>query len=179
MEEFVITAAQEGKQSIAQTIINNGPLASAKPGVYNNGLLTICAEGDFDFDTLSEWSSLVGERALPIAFNAWGDVFCASYSQERFLLLMPQENGIVDLGQSLNSFYESMPKSPELRESFLQFDLFQKVRPVIGELPYGSCYILKPYQILGGDPDSVSSYMVGHVAVYLSLVAQTLSQINR
>lgn len=171
--DFKLDIAADHEISILSKVLKNEPWSQVKAGVYNDGLLTVCDNANFDFQTLEEWSEHVGEEALPVAYTAWGEVLCISYSRKRFYWLFPQENGASDLGDGATEILDGLMQNPKLSSSLLDLPRFNKLRKSLPDIKYGECYILQPYQMLGGDETDPSLYKTGNVKVYLSLVAQT------
>ena len=176
-DNFKLTENSDNQISILSEYTTDELWKDIPAGSYNDGLLIICDKEKYGVHTLEEWSHLVGEEALPVAITAWGDVFCVSFTQKRFLFLFSQENQVTDLGQSIVPFFDNLLTDEGLRSSLLDYDRYSIIREELGPLPYGSCYILKPYQILGGDQTQPKNYTIGDNEIYLSLVAQTHAQI--
>jgi len=176
-EKFTLTGEASNHNSILGRYTKDEIWKNLRAGSYNEGLLIICDEEKYGPSTLEEWSHLVGDQALPIAITAWGDVFCVSFTQKRFLFLFAQENKVTDLGQSIIPFFDNLLVDEGLKRSLLDYDRYNQVKGRLGPLPYGSCYILKPYQILGGDQKALENYTIGDNQIYLSMVAQTHTQI--
>ncbi len=174
--DFNLDTPAEHETSILSKVLKSEPWCNVKAGIYNSGLLTICDNANYDFNTLKEWAAHVGDEALPIAFTAWGEVLCISFTNRRFYWLFPQENGASDLGDAADEILNNLLRDEKLSSALLDLERFNNLKENLPSLKYGECYIVKPYQMLGGDEKNPTNYKTGDVGVYLSLVAQTWEQ---
>lgn len=171
LDRFKQTESTDG-DSIISRIATVDALKELAPGVYNDGLFTVCDNRTFSDETLAEWSHLIGERTYPLGYSAWGDVYCVSMTHKRTYWLYPQLDKAVDTGQNVSSILDNLLEDDALANELLERDRFNRLRPSLPKLAYGQCYILKPYEKLGGDPSDASAYKAGDVQIYLSLAAQ-------
>tara|TARA_R110001599_G_scaffold299716_1_gene504766 strand:+ start:75 stop:620 length:546 start_codon:yes stop_codon:yes gene_type:complete len=176
--EFTLTGKSPNPVSIISKASNLSDGENILAGVYDHGLITICDNSRFDFSTLKDWSAHIGEEALPLAYTAWGEVFCISYSHKKLYWLFPIENGASDLGSSAFSILDNIKTDQKLASSLLDIERYKELSSMLPSLNYGECYILKPLQILGGNEQDPSAYQTIGLENYLSLVHQTHDQIH-
>ena len=176
-DTFNLTEKASNPSSILGRYVIDDSWKAIETGSYNDGLLIICDDDKYGFHTLEEWSHLVGDEALPLAMNAWGEVFCISITKRCLLFLFPQENRTIELGQSITPYLDNLLVDAKLKNTLLDYERYLPVKNHLGPLPYGSCYILKPYQVLGGDESNPENYSIGDNQIYLSLVSQTHEQL--
>jgi hypothetical protein len=142
-------------------------------GSYGGGLLTLI-DRKLASELLDEWQWLVPHDALPIAATAFGDVFIFSSAQGvQFLECQSAHLEFVDADPAwvLDEFIAQS----SIVEKVLRQPMFEALAKTKRRLRYGEAFILKPWEMLGGQR-LVSNYEIGELATYLSLVGQTAGQ---
>lgn len=112
-------------------------------GVYGKGLLTICDDETYTFDALKPYVNLLGVDALPVAYTAFGDVFCMCPEYRTFMLLYAELYEAEDIGDQFSWFLENLPTDKYMREDLLHNSIFKAVSAKKGPLQYGQCLTKK------------------------------------
>jgi hypothetical protein len=161
---------------IAQTALSTlagERFLSVLAGSYDDGLLTLI-DKNMASELLDEWQWLVPYDALPFAATAFGDIFIFSSTRGvQFLECQSAHLEFVDADPAwvLDEFIAQS----SIVERVLRQPMFEALVNTKRRLHYGETFILKPWEMLGGQR-LVSSYEIGELATYLSLVGQTAGQ---
>lgn len=172
-ERFKITEAVEGR-AIFSGFSKERRWADIKPGVYDDGLLTVCGESYKKFQ-LHSWEWLLGEKCMLMAFLAWGDFICVSFKERKFYLVISQEGGKVCLGDNLESVFDYNLAAEIFFEKILLPDKFSEVCKAVGPLKYGECFVHDPWICLGNE-EEIQNYDRKNFEIYIDLLGQTLEQ---
>ena len=165
-DKFQLTEPCEEKVSIISKVTSEDFWKNLRPGVYNEGLITFCDTENYGWNTLSEWTEIIGPKVLPVAFNPWGEVFIISFNDEiEASVLFPQDKGTVKLGANPFVYFDAFLSDEKLTKSLLDTDRFERVKEKHGALGYGQCFILRPYESLGGNQDDIDAYDKGTATV--------------
>jgi len=139
-------------------------------GTYGNGILTI-----LDVATsktlLQSWGEILGSGLVPLATTGFGDVF-AWDAAKGVCFLEVQRADSEPIGPDLQRFLRDFLGNPKIAEAVLKESKFQQLVQLKGALQYGQCFILEPWQMLGG-VDKLENYSIGQSAVFIDLVGQT------
>lgn len=144
------------------------------PGVYGSGLITLL-DDDISKSLFAEWSWLVPRFSAPFAVTGFGDVFFLDPSHGvHFFEVQAAHIEFVDSNASwaINEFLAQ----PTIVERVLRRTQLEALIAVHRSIRYGEVFILKPWEILGGDRRTCP-YDIGKVDVYLHLMGQTLRQV--
>jgi hypothetical protein len=146
-------------------------LSEVAAGVYNEGEITLLADS-FGLDGFSSWPREFWQGRSPLAVTAFGDFFFWSREARQIDYLEVQRQKVIKAADDPSWFLEGLLTSQKIRAGLLREDLVKRVVARLGPLGYGKCFILEPWQMLGGS-DSPENYAVGDVEVYVNLVGQT------
>jgi hypothetical protein len=149
-----------------------------KTGVYNNGELTLCSVDSDEINILKNWEWFIGSNAKIILYTAWGDFIYANYDKKEFFFVFSQKAIQENIGDSISGIFDGNLSDKDVIENILFLNKFNTVFNSFGGLKYGQCYILEPYQCLGGDETEFSNYKIGDFKVYIDMLGQTHQQIG-
>ena len=145
------------------------------PGVYENGLITICGSSSYKSYLMESWDIFKPKKIIPIALTAWGDlIYVEAGSQVTQMFFMQKHKGI-EIDISPHEFIVYILRNEEEGEEFLQTSKFRRVLNKCGPLTYGNCYIHEPWQ-LWNVSESIGNWTMGDNSVYIDLVGQTWPQ---
>ena len=174
-EMFERTDVIEGDTSFSSIALEQR-WRNISPGVYNNGLLTIC-NNDLPKNTLDNWTWLTGQNSLILGYLAWGDYIYISFDDKKIYLVICQEGGKVCLGDNLESVFDYNLCNHNFLENVVLIQKFQLMQEKLGALKYGSCYVHQPYLMIGEEEDD-DKYSVKDFLVYIDILGQTWKQIK-
>ena len=139
-------------------------------GAYDAGLVSVLPKGKQEL--LDEWRWLVPQDAEPVALTGFGDVFYRSGGALHFLDVQRGHTEFVDRDETW--FFEEFLTNPEIRSSVLREPLFKELTRRHGGLRYRQCFVLEPWQLLGGQ-EAPENFRASRIDEYLHLVGQALS----
>jgi hypothetical protein len=167
-----VTAAAPSRSSALNAKCTRAP--TVLPGVYGNGVLTI-VERNASKRLLTEWSWLLPSGSAAVATTGFGDVFYVDENQDVYFLEVQIAHVEFIDSDPLWVINEFMRK-PSVSENVLRAPQLASQVASQRQLGYGECFILRPWELLGGDQNA-GPYDIGKVDVYLSLVGQTIWQV--
>lgn len=167
-----MTASAPTQQSALNALC--GETSAIRPGVYGRGLITILDDA-FARPLLTEWVWLVSSSSIPFAVTGFGDVFIFDHENGvRFLEVQAAHLEFVDFNASW--VVSEFIARPEVVEKVLRATNFEALVTAHRAIRYGEVFILRPWEMLGGDRRSCL-YDIGKLSVYLDLVGQTARQV--
>lgn len=172
--EFTLTYKIDAESVIRH--ITNGAVNIAS-GIYNNGLFTVL-DTSISTDICSSWDWHFNKTMIPIAATAFGDLFLLSTVDRQIYFFQTQYYTTEAIVDGFDELLNKVFSFPSIRESILKEPKLQEVRTACGELQYGKTYILKPWEMFGGE-DKAENYTIGDLCVYHNLVSQTVNEGNR
>lgn len=171
MKHLRISEPIEADQQSALTLL--GKAAAALPaGVFSNGLLTILSKADAT-TSLRSWSWLIPSHSIAIATTGLGDVFFFN-KKMGICFLEVQRASYEPIDPDIEWFLDNFLDNSDIRRDVLREPLVMKLIEELGPLRYGECFILEPWQCLGGI-ETIKSFSRGALNTYLTLVSQTLA----
>ena len=141
------------------------------PGVYNSGELTLLADS-FDLDGFATWPDAFWKDRSPLAITVLGDFFVWTHRTRRVEFVEVQRQKVMRAADDPGWFLETLLTSSKIRTELLRVELIAKLVERMGPLSYAKCFILQPWQMLGGR-ESLEYFDIGDVEVYVNLVGQT------
>ena len=141
-------------------------------GVYNDGLITLIAHDYLALIDFPKNETAFTKGLVPFAYSAFGDIFLLDTKSNLTLFYQPQFDSYSEIGVGLDAFFNRFLVDSGIREGILRETYIQSVDDVVSIKKYGDCFILQPWQMLGGT-DKPANYMVGDFAIYLDLVYQS------
>ena len=159
----------KGSRSAMNDVFENLPELDA--GVYNDGEITLVADS-YDLDAFASWPEAFWENRFPLATTAFGDFFLWSRNTRQIEYLELQRQTLLKATQDPAWFLEGFLAGETVRKGLLREPLVKTLVARLGGLTYGKCFILEPWQMLGG-VDVPENYTVGDAGVYINLVGQT------
>lgn len=139
-------------------------------GTYNNGLFTILDESA-SHRFLTNWSWLVGQKALALITTGFGDVFFW-IPKDGVHFLGVQRAEVESVDSEIGWFLEEFMVNSQVVESVFRKHCLDELVHIRRPLRYGEAFILEPWLMLGGQ-DKIDNYGIGECSVYLELVCQT------
>ena len=173
LDKYELTEQVSGK-----SVIEALGGAAVAPGSYGGGVFSLCNREFSASIDLGSWSWLIDPGAIVFAYTGFGDFFTWNSESQVVDFINVQYGTKTTPGISFDVFLSDFLVADSIRSSVLRVDRFLEVQGVVGDLNYGSCFILQPWLMLGGS-DKLENYVVGQFAVYIELVAQTHSQGQR
>jgi len=158
-----------GSRSAMNDVFDNLPEVDA--GVYNNGEISLLADS-YDIDAFASWPRFFWENRSPLAITAFGDFFVWSRDTRQIDYLEVQRQTLLKATHDPVWFLEGFLTGSTVRRGLLREGLVKTLVARLGGLTYGKCFILEPWQMLGG-ADAPENYTVGDARVYVNLVGQT------
>jgi hypothetical protein len=150
------------------------PNLSIEPGVYSGGLLSILDE-ELAKTILLDWRWLLGQDAAALAVSALGELVFWSPKHGSVYFLEVQRGSSTFIDKKIDYVFDQFLTKEGVRDGVLHQKLVASLQNRLGLLQYGQCFIAEPWQMLGGS-GSEASYVQGDLAVYLSLVGQTVKK---
>lgn len=130
-----------------------------------------------DKEWLDEWAAITGEFDQIKGYTNFGDVFVINSKTNEIGVLLTMENSFEPMGfTDWNKFEDKVLNNPNFQEDVIHKSFIEKVSKHCGELEANQVYIASPYPFLGGS-GAPETYKKGDIWVYLSISAQTWSQI--
>lgn len=156
----------------SRSALNNAfpQLSEVTAGVYNEGEITLLADS-FDLDGFASWPRPFLQDRSAVAVTAFGDCFCWHTETRQIDYLEVQRQKLIKAADDPDWFMDGLLTSPKIRAELLREDLVRRLVARLGPLSYGKCFILEPWQMLGGF-DSPENYCIGDLEVYVNLVGQ-------
>jgi|SRR3990172_4677931 len=169
-KRFTLTSAPETKSRSAIGLLRDVNRAIPPPGMYNDGLLAVLDEST-SRNLLGAWRWLVGPDCTALMTTGFGDVYYWDETKGTIYFLNVQYAVTDFVDRSIAWVLDHFFAIPDIREAVFRANLFEDLVKRQRPLIYHECFILTPWQMLGGD-EAVDEFEIGKCSVYLELVGQ-------
>lgn len=154
-----------------ESVEEKKPIESIPPlGVYDNGLITFMGE-KFSEQIWSNWSSKYSNDYIPFASSAFGELFLFNSRSKAIEHFCPQTEHFEFIDSDTAWVINEFPSMSEVKLDVLKSNLVDAIIQNAGKLTYGNCFILQPWQRLGGK-EIPQNFHVGELDVYHRLLSQ-------
>lgn len=147
------------------------------PGTYCDGAITVL-DRFLSGAVLESWQWLLGQDAVALVATSTGDLFFWSERHHAVYFLEVQRGRSTFVDKDLNFFLDNFLTQDGIQKPVLHRDMHEIIKEQNGVLAYGECYVAEPWVRSGGSGDA-STYAKGNLAVYLSLVGQSIEHSMR
>lgn len=144
-------------------------------GVYDRGLITLIDRSSSN-SILKSWAWLLKDDAIALATMWHGNVVFWSPSKAACFLFETQYGRSTFIDNSALLAFDQVFCKPRFKEQILSESRFITISQSLGAVGLGQCFIATPWPMLGGSGRD-DTFQSGDVAVYLSLVSQTMRQV--
>ena len=103
--------------------------------------------------------------------TGFGDVFYWDKTRKAACFLNAQHATTEFVDRDVEWVLDEFFKIPDICEAVFRASLFDTLVKEQRSLIYHECFILTPWQVLGGD-ESVDDFEIGECSVYLELIGQ-------
>jgi hypothetical protein len=143
-------------------------IAIPKPGLYAGGevaVLTVSSK-----DLLQAWPEEI-RVCTPLLATAFGDLFVWSRAMGCVTFLETQTGDLEPIDADARWFLDEFLTKPEIRERVLHRERLKSVSERCGALGWLECYVLEPWESMGGNWIS-SNCRKGRLPAYLDAVGK-------
>jgi len=169
---FNITFKADEVGSLPLPKIAAGYVSSA--GTFEGGLFSVLDE-PLSSAVLDGWRWLLGRDAIALVASAFGDLFFWSEKHGSIYFLEVQRGTSTFVGKDMAHLFDRFLTRAEILDRVLHRERFKSVVSRLGKPKYRECYIAVPWARVGGSGE-ISTYTKGDLAVYASLVGQSVQQ---
>ncbi len=169
--KFIENYTLSNPEPILSAITSLNNTENIQSAVYNNGLLVICDVDNKLSFSAEYWRKLMAPNDILLCYTGFGDFFFWSIAEKAVYFVEVQRGKKEFIDDDITWFLNDFLTNIDIRRDVLKENKFNKIIKHNSALNYGECFVLEPWEMLGGK-DLVQNYKKSNFSIYIDLIGQ-------